>query len=661
MYYQAVQVSFDHGTNIHRIDVAVKKGFDPAAVKERIKAALGAGFEVDRPDRRNERVSKMILGLTAGLAMGSLIALLVSMFLVFNTMAISVVQRRKEISILRALGTTRRQVVALITLEGALVGVAGSALGVAVGLGLARGALDGVSRTVSEAYLEVATSTLDLDAGTLAGAFAIGVGAVIASSFVPALRAAKASPASALRAGSTSPPLPRSRALLRLDVPALLLVSGAAAILAAEPLSRRASGGFAASLALILGAALLAPRAVLATYYSFRSLAERALGMAGRMAAENLRRDLPRVTITTGALMVGVAMATSFGAFIGSYTSSIVAWVEQSVPADLFITSAARFGGLKNVPMVDAIGDDLRAIPGVALVDRVRFLDIDYKGEAVKLGSTDGDIYTRRGKPTYLEGKADEAAAGFRSGGAIVSENFAQKFDAHLGSRLSLATKTGEQEFPIVGVIVDYTSDLGLIWLDQPVLAKHWRDDRVDTYHIYMAPGGDLEKIRHTVYERFGDRYNLVVLTNQEFRGEIMSLLGQVFGIMRALELVAIVIAALGIVNALLASVLDRVRELGVLRAIGARRVEVRRMIMAEAGLIGVAGAVLGTGAGLGLGYILVAYLNVTQNGWHFPFRPPWGALGETAGVVVLVSVLAGWYPAREAAATPVHEALECE
>jgi putative ABC transport system permease protein len=670
MYYQAMQVAFDHGSNIHRVDLALAPGADAAEVKARLLATLGPSFEVGRPERRQDRVVKMMAGLRGGLTMASLIALLVGMFLVYNTMSITVVQRRREISILRALGTTRRQMLFLFALEGTLIGAVGSALGLAIGVGLARAALDTMSRMVSEAYLEAATSSLDLAPATFAGCFIAGVLAVLASSLAPARQAAHAKPAAALRPAAAALTAARRGLLLRTDVPAAALLLASPLLLGVGPVRGVPMGGFGACLALVLGAALFAPRAVIGARVLLRALISRALGVAGRIAAENLTRDLSRVAVTAGALMVGVALATSMGAFIGSFTSSMVSWIDQSIPADLFITSAGRITGLKNVPMVDALSGELGAIPGVALVERVRMVEIDFRGDTVKLGSTDGEIYVQRGKPSFIEGDYESAMAAFRRGEAIVSENFASKFGVHTGDSIDLATRGGVRRFPVAGVIVDYGSDLGTIFLERAAYVSAWRDDRVDTYRLYLTAEAsrtekertaNLERVRREVYDRFGARYELVVLTNREFKGEVLSLLEQVFGIMRALEVVAILIAALGVVNALFASVLDRTREVGVLRAIGMRRREVRRMVMAEAGLLGAAGAASGLAAGLGLGYILVAHLNALQSGWHFPFRPPWGSIAEMAALVVLVSVLAGWYPAREAARMAVSEALEYE
>jgi putative ABC transport system permease protein len=197
--------------------------------------------------------------------------------------------------------------------------------------------------------------------------------------------------------------------------------------------------------------------------------------------------------------------------------------------------------------------------------------------------------------------------------------------------------------------------------IDRAVFVRLFGDTRVDAYKLYLDPGVDPEAMRRIINERYTEKFDLFVMTYQDFKHSIVSLLDQVFGIMSALEVVAIVIAVLGVINALLASVIDRVREIGVLRAVGMRRRQVRVMVMAEGGLVGVCAVLVGFFAGLALGQLLISVINLTQSGWYFPFRPPWLDIAQACLVVVIVSTLAGWYPARAASRLVVTEALEYE
>ncbi len=662
MYYQAMQVAFGRGTKVDRLDVAVREGEDVAAVADRLEAALGPGFEVDRPERRTERVSQLLSGLNAGLMMASLVALLVGMFLIYNTISIGVVQRKKELGILRALGTTRRQTLALFTLEGLLFGVVGSAIGVGLGIVLAKFLLRSMTESVSEIYVQIAATDVHIDAPLLVGGFVLGVLGALAAALVPAREAMRVSPIETLRTSGIVESQGPRRGLTRADVVALLLVAATIGFLQLPTIGGQPVGGFSAAMTTTLAGAMLTPRLIRLLMGGLGPLAARLLKVQGRLAAGNLTRDLTRNSITIGALMIGVALSVSIGTFMTSFQRSALDWIEQTLPADLFVTSAASMANARNVPLDGALREQLAALPGVENVEAVRILEYTYQGRAVELLSSQFEITVKRARMTFLEGDADTALREMLQNEAvIVSENFARRFGVGRGAVLTLDTPDGTRQFPVTAVIIDYTSDQGVIAMDRSVYTRVWNDTLVDTFKLYVPPGGDLEAVRRRIADRFGEKHALFVLTNAEVKQEVVAILEQAFVVMHALELVAIIIAVLGVVNALLASVLDRTRELGVLRAIGMLRRQVQRMVMAEAGLVGLTSTLIGIGVGLVLGVILLDYINLAQTGWYIPFRLPLGSMGLTLAMVPIAAVVAGWYPARQAAALPVTSALEYE
>lgn len=660
MYYQAAQVAFDRGSNVDAIDIAIPPGADRDTVARALEEKLGPGFEAAPPERSNDRVRNMLGPLNTGLMMSSLIAMLVGMFLIYNTMSISVVQRKREIGILRALGTTKRQILTLFTLEGLLLGLIGTALGVTLGLGLARVMLDGMTEAVSELYVQTAATDVHADPLLLVAGFIIGAGGAVVASLVPARAATRVSPVETIRSEGALRQVSAHR-FSAADALGLALLLATLPLLRIEPIGEVPIGGVAANMSLTLGTALLARRGIQGLRRLLGPLVSRVLGVEGRMAADNLERDLGRAAITTAALTIGVSMAVSLATFLGSFQRSAFDWIDQTVPADLFITSAAKFGGTRNAPMADVLADDLAKLPGVEDVERVRMVDVDRGVDGVKLLSTEFDVIERHADMTFLEGEQVAAFRAVRGGAVLVSENLARRRDLHAGGTLELPTPAGRVPFPIAGVVIDYTSDRGLVIADRATFIARWGDSRVDTYKLYLPDGTDLEPVRREINERWGEKYDLFVLTDREFKAEITRLLDQTFQVMRALELVALVIALLGVVNTLLASVLDRTREIGVLRAIGMLRRQVRKLIMAEAGLLGLVSVILGTALGLGGGVILLRSISLAATGWYFPMRPPLGGLAETAALVIAVSIFAGWYPAREAARMPVTDALEYE
>lgn len=662
MDYGAMQLAFDRGRNVDRIDVATAAGADTSTVAEKLRGRLGAGFSVARPERKNERVAQMLQTLQSGLTTGSLVALLVGMFLVHNAMTISVVQRRREIGILRAIGARRSDVTLLLTLEGALLGAAGSALGLLFGIALARALLGEITWTVNSMFLPIASAQLETGPVVLAGAWGLGVLVATAAALLPAREAASVTPVEALRPPASTP-VAQSRGLARRDAAAAGLLLASALMVRAPRVRGLPLGPIAACLALLFAAVLLAPRLVQLIQLVMRPVLVWVGGVEARVANDNLSRDLHRSSATALALMVGVAMATAFAAFVGSFVSSTVDWVDQMLPADLWITSGARMsGGGASLPMAQSLAAPLGQIDGVETVERVRMPDAEYRGYPIKLVATDlSAAGTKRSHWLMLEGDQADAQRSVRRGGVVVSENFSRRFDVHRGDRIALAVRDGTRQFDVAGVMIDYTSDVGVVLLGYPSYVELWGDDRVDTYKLYLEPGLDPESVRRAVYRRFPQRHDLFVLTNREFRDEILSMLSQAFAVMYLLEIVATVIAVLGVVNALLANVLDRRREIGVLRAVGMLEGQVRKMIVVEGALVGLAGTLGGILLGLSIGHVLLEYINVVQTGWYLPYRPSWVAIAETAGVVAVGSALAGWYPAKQAADLAVTEALAYE
>ena len=659
MDYRAMQIAFDRGNGIDRVDVALEPGTDVAAVENALRATVGPAFSVDRPAKRSQLVATMLSSLRSGLTMASLVALLVGMFLVHNTMSISIVQRRREIGILRALGATRRDVLTLFTLEGFLLGVVGAAFGAALGIALALLLLGGTTRSVTEMFLPVAAAHLHVDRPLVLGCCSVGVVATSLAAAFAALQAARSNPIETLRAG----------ALLRAAPPPLRpgkaeLLAGVFLVAAALLLRLPAAGGFPlwpslACVMLVFAAALLAPRLVGLVHFATTALLGRTGSVGARMANENLPRDIVRASTTAAALMVGVAMATSFAAFVGSFVGSMSDWVDQTLSADLWVTSGARVaGGGATLPISHDLNDPLAAMHDVERVERVRMADIAYKNFPIKLISSDFAALDGREHLIMLEGTQEGAVRKMHEGAVLVTENFSRRFGVHLGNRIALAAASGTRTFEVCGVVIDYTSDMGAVLLDSATYVDGWGDERVDTYKLYMRDGADPELTRRIINERFGDRYDLFVLTNHEFKQDVIAMLDQAFSEMHVLEAIAIVIAIMGIVNALLANVLDRVREVAVLRAVGMLRRQVRQMVIVEGFLLGVAGVLGGVALGVAIGHVLLDSINVAQTGWYLPYRPSWTVVVEIAALVVVSAALAGWYPARHAARLDIADGL---
>ncbi len=661
MDYAAMQIAFERGRNIDRIDISVVPRADTAEVTRAIRSRIGPAFFVGKPEHRGQKAGKLVASLSGGLTLASLVAVLVGMFLIASTMAIGVTQRRHEIGVLRALGMTRSDVITLFALEAAVLGCAGSALGVGLGVGLGRAIMTTFAGTVSELFVQVAVPGLGVDLTTLGLCWALGVLSSLVAASIPATLAARVAPIEALT---------RDRRLsLRPGPERRLVKDGAAlALLALSLLLLRTPfvGGPALSAALscvttVLGMTMFMPRLVRCVHVLARLPLRLTGGPHLVLANDNLLREIDRISLAASALMVGVAMSLSFASFVDSFVSSALTWVDQMLPADLWISSSARMAGGSSVPMSDSLYGQLKQLRGVESVERVRMVDVDVGALRAKLIATDLDALGRRARLMMLDGPADQAKVALSRGDVLISENLAQRLGLRRGDEIALAGGEGQLRLRVAGVIVDYTSEQGSILIARATYVARFRDERVDTYKIYARPGASIEALRSGIAARWGERLNLSILMQHEFRAQIHALLQRTFGLMHGLELIAVLIAVLGVINAIAANVLDRAREYGVLRAVGMLRRQLSQMVVVEAALLGVAGAFAGMLAGLAIGYVLLFHLNVAQTGWHLPYQPTLTSALAAALPVICAAALAGLWPARWVAAQPVASALAYE
>lgn len=667
MYYPAMQVAFDRGRNIDRIDLAVQPGSDSESVARALESALGEGMTVDRPSMRGDRVSKLLTAVRTALSMACLIAVLAGAFLVFSTISISIVQRKRELGVLRALGTTRRQLVTLLTLEGFLLGSVGAAAGVLLGLGLARGMLRLTSRAVDQVYMQQSVRDVHLDPALITFGFSLGLLAAVAAAWIAARRAAQLRPAEVLSSsvGMTSAK-PLSSGFGRSDLITIVLSIVATALVSLPatptPVGVVPLGPLAGCLVITLASRAAMPRFVRLAHALLRALRNR-LGVEATLAGDNLPRDLGRTAGTAAGLMASAALSVSTATFIVSFIASMNTWTAQTVPGDLFVTSGAAMSGLsgRNNPMAESLGAELLAIPGVERIRRMRFADASFHGSPIKVASTDVAEFVKRSRFSPTEGSAEQITRDMLAGDAAVSENFSRLYGVHRGDTISLGARDGARTFRVAGVILDYTSDRGSVLLDRAPFIAGWNDTRVDTFELYLAPGVEPERVRVAINDTLSAGHDLFVLTNREFRGEYEHAIDGIFSLMRVLELVTLLVGSLGMVTALLANVLDRVREIGVLRAVGMLRAQVRKLVMLESAFVGAVGAFAGIVVGMVLGYILLRRIATVQIGWYLPYELPLAAIVEFVIVTIPISALAGLYPARAAAELPVRDALDYE
>lgn len=655
MSLQGAQFAFGRLDTVDSLQIALAPGVTAPEATRSLQALIGEEAVVAPPGARAEQVSRMTRTFQLAIELQALLGLLVGLFLITNAVSVSVSERRREIGALRALGVSRWGVAFVFVAEAALVGALGSALGLAFAGPLAGRVLDALAPNVSRFYQEIAAPQATISPSLAAVGFCLGLLTTALAALAPAWRAATQAPVQALnraRQGPTAPPGPRQR---------LVGLASLGAGLSTLFLDFPQRGPLGLGL-LILGAVALIPDAIGLAARILRPLAQGLLGVPGRLGIDNVARESRRSALTAAALMLATSASLTVATYTHSFETSCMAWIDQAIPADLFITAGSPVLDQHALSYDESNLDGLAEIPGIAEVIPLRSLTLQLGDRRMELQGLDSRRYlqqlAQRGGRNVVEGPSPlppDALAGDEPS-VVLSEGSARAAGLHLGDVITLPSPTGPHPFRVVGVVVDYSTDQGWGMVDRRWIRELWGDDLLDATDVFLAPGASPQAVAEAARATLGQ--GLFVTTNQAFKEEIRGVMRATLAASRAAELISLLVAVLGVVGALMAAVLDRQRELGVLRAIGATRSQVLASILAEAGFLGLLSAGLGAMLSVPAAALLMGSVGLDATGWSIPLQVPWlSGLGTVLGVLAS-ALLAGLLPGAYAARVVVTRAL---
>jgi putative ABC transport system permease protein len=372
-----------------------------------------------------------------------------------------------------------------------------------------------------------------------------------------------------------------------------------------------------------------------------------------RLAAANLPRNPGRSGATVGTITVAMAIAVVVTGMVESFNGALLGWIEQHFAADLLIGAGGRMQLLVGTPMPDAVGAQLREVPGVAAVEPFRAVPIRLGDRPVFLQGMAIDERLAHGGLPMVEGDLAAAAPALRAGtGVLLSDNLAYRLGLHRGDDVTVPTPAGPRHFRLEGTFIDYLGslDLGAVAVAYPELARTWGDHDVNLFRIWLAPGTSPAEARSAVLDRLGTGQGYYVLTAKQFLDAIRAQVRSFFLATWALQLIAAVVGFIGVVNSQLATVLDRSMEISVLRTIGFATRDLTRSVLVECGVLGAIGALSGVAIGAMVSAQIVTVALRLVTGWRVPFTLSLGPLLAGVTAAALVSALAGWVPARAAA-----------
>ena len=654
------QEAFDKVGLLDRIDLIIAPHTSPEAVAETLKKYLPPFLVVRRPQTRNSQVENMIGAFRLNLTALSFVSLFVGMFLIYNSMSISVIRRRREIGIIRSLGVSENMTLILFLTEGAILGFLGGVLGIGIGLIMAKFTLASVSRTVTALYILVKAEHLTVSPATLILGVVVSVLVSIVSTAGPAREASRTRPCEALSLTHLERKVAfRTGKFLYGGLGALFL----ALIFALQkPILGKPVFGFAAAFLILVGFSLITPAGTRWLNNLFRPAVGRLFGTEGRLASHYLHDSLTRTAITIAALMTALAMLISISIMILSFRKTVEIWIGQAITADIILTSAtAAVSGWDSFLPPEVIAE-VNKHPDVEAIDLIHVSEIEYQGRLVLLWAAVTPVLLHQSQLSFVRGDRAEIIEKVTGRGeVIVSETFSLKFGFREGQDLLLLTPQGSKEFTIAGIFYDYTTENGMIIIDLDTYQRIWNDFRINRAALFLRDPSRLEEVRKEIVEHFSGKYQILAVSNRELRDGILQIFDQTFSIAHALKVIAFVVAVLGIVNSMLALVIERERDFGILRAIGTFKKQIRKMTLLEAQLMGMVSFFLGAGSGILLSMVLIYVINRQSFGWTIRFSPVPSVFIESLALVIVATFLAGLIPAHAATKKRVAETLKME
>lgn len=629
----------DMAGRLSRIDVRIPAG-DPGRL-ESLEELLPPGIQLLEASGRTRSMTEMSTAFMTNLSAMSLLALLVGLFLIYNSVSFAVLQRRGLIGVLRALGVTRGQTFTLILTEGLALGLIGAVMGVLLGIWLGDYLLVLVSRSINDLYFRVTVTDVSISAFTLVKGLAAGLGATLVSALIPAFEAASYPPRLALarsvieqRGRQTVPILALFGMALGLAAVFLLRISGSHLV-----------AGLSAVFMLILGFALCVPLAVRVMATSLAPLAGRLGGTSARLAVSGIEANLSRTGVAIVALAVAVSATIGVSVMVESFRGSVSTWLDRTLQSDLYVAASGS-------SLDPSLIRELVQTQGVAAHSSSRRVWLESPEGRVRL-------FVLQLAPGRYPGSeildADPVRAwnGFEhEDGVMVSEPLAYRRGVGAGDTIRLVTGSGERAFNIVGTFRSYDVNGGAVLISRSSYDRFWDDPAIDSIGLTLVPGAKPADVMNQLKAVAKDRQPLVMRSDAEIRELSLRVFDRTFIITDVLYWLATGVAFIGILGAMLALQMERARELAVMRALGMTPFQLGGMVTTQTAVIGLFSGLAAVPLGLVMAWMLIDVINRRAFGWQMDILLSWQVLAVAIAFSIVAAFLAGIYPSWRAAAS---------
>ena len=655
---EAAQKMFNRLDEFDQIDLIITESEQERELEDvrvEMQAQLGDDFSVTFPAGQGQRMTQMLSNYQIGLNMLSMIALFVGAFLIYNSFAMTVVERTREFGMLRTVGMTSQQIFVQVILEALTLGILGSGLGVLIGVLGARG-LSGLMGSLLGTDLNVGM-TIPIESLILS--LAVGIGVTLFAALIPSIQAGRVSPIAALRVRGKSKEgwIIRSGWIIGLG---MLVVSTVLLIWNPFPYDPQFTLGSLTTFMMFGGITLVIPATVTIWEKLTRPIMRLIYGSSGNIGSRNIERSKVRTTLTVAALLVGVAMIMTVRLMTTAFSVDLSDWINAYLGGDIYVHSS--------IPLRASLPQQLTGVPGVAAATPIHYYPVEFQGleaelEELTIMAVDPPTYLQVTNFVFSDSDADKAAAleKLDTGGAVlISSVISEKYGLTAGDEIWLKTSSGLKPFEVAEVVVDFFNSGMVITGSRQDLRRHFRNDDVTMILLKVEENADVSNVIAAIDDAYGKRYRLSMESNTSMRESVSTLMDTAFSLFDVMGVLSVLVASLGVVNTLTMNIMERTQEIGMLRAIGMTRGQVIKMVLAEAGMMGVIGGLVGLVFGILLSRIFLAGMSA-MSGYSLEFIVPFEAIILGLIVALLVSQIAAIQPSRKAARTNVLEAIHYE
>jgi len=639
------------GGELTQIDLILPEDYDTAA----LKLALPAGNLLVTSATRNDQVNAMTAAFRVNLTALSLLALVVGIFLIYNTMTFSVIQRRAMFGTLRSLGYTREQVFGMVLGEAALVGTLGAGIGLGLGVLLGQGAVQMVTQTINDLFFAVSVRGVQIPASSLLKGGLAGLLASLLAAAPPAWEAASVPPRLALsRAGLES----KAGAAVNLAAVLGILAALVGGLILAIP-TRDLVVSFTGTFAVVIGLAALTPFVTVTLMRLLNDPLAALFGLLGRLAPRNVIRSQSRTAVAVAALMIAVSVTIGVQVMIASFRTTVTLWLDQTLQGDIYIAAQGLSATRLDTPLDPEVVAIALAYPLAQSSAVVRVVSVETESGSVDLVAVTSDSLDAR---ILLKGSPEAIVRKMKEGAILLSEPLAARLGMDsVDGTFPLLTPEGWVQFPVAGIYADYASTRGTIRMDIDVYRSLWKDNTLNGVSLMLNPSADVDSVTADLRGQLIGFERIQVNPSGALRDDAIKIFDRTFAITTAMQLVTTLVAFIGVLSSLLALQLEKTREMGILRALGLTLAEMRLLTFWETGLLGASAGLLALPTGYILAWILIFIINQRSFGWTLQMQMEPVPFAQAFVLAVSAALLAAVYPAWRLSRMQTAEALRGE